>query len=170
MIITRENYMDAGYDVFRKFSTPLAVAAAGGVEDFGCLTLGWGMMGTIWGYPAPALTIYVSPARQTFEYLQRNDYFTVSFFPEAYHEDVMLLGQKSGRDGNKVALTRLTPRALEHGVGFAQAELTFVCRKLCAQQFDLAGTPEYMQKGLYTRIPPHYMYIGAVEDAFGEVK
>lgn len=36
---------------------------------------------------------------------------------------------KSGRDGDKVVLTSPTPKALEQGVGFKQAELTFVCKK-----------------------------------------
>ena len=167
MIITKENYLEANYDVFLKFNKQLAVVSAGSIGDFGCMTIGWGMMGNVWGHPGSALTIYVSPARQTFEYLQRNDIFTVSFFPEEYHKDVITLGTKSGRDCDKIALTSLTPKALDQGVGFEQAELTFVCRKIYARQFDIALVPAQMRDNVYTKIPPHYMYIGAIVDSFG---
>ena len=86
------------------------------------------------------------------------------------HDDALTLGRISGRDGNKIAHTRLTPVALSHGVGYKEAELTFVCRKICAQQFDFDATPPHMQQGMYSKLAPHYFYIGAVEDAFGEMK
>ena len=169
MTITKDNFLEASYDVFLKFNKQLAVVSAGSIDDFGCMTIGWGMMGNVWGHPGSALTIYVSPARQTFEYLQKNDTFTVSFFPEAYHKDVITLGTKSGRDGNKIALTSLAPKAIDRGVCFDQAELTFVCRKIYARQFDIDLVPAQMRDNVYTKIPPHWFFIGAVEDAFGTV-
>lgn len=110
------------------------------------------------------------PARYTFDYMQEKDIFTVCFFPEEYRKDVMTLGTKSGRDGDKVALTSLTPKALETGVGFEQTELTFVCRKLYGGQFELDKTPESVRSGIYSKFEPHYFYIGSIIDAFGEVK
>ena len=169
-IITKENYLDAQYDVFRKFSTQWGIVTAGSVDNFNCMTLGWGMMGNIWGHPGAALTIYVQPSRYTFDFMERNDYFTVCFLPESHRRDGEILGRVSGRDCDKVALTSLTPKALEHGVGFAEAELTFVCRKICSQQFELERTPEHMRLGMYSKLEPHYMYIGYIEDAFGEMK
>ena len=167
--ITMDNFIDAKYDVFRKFHQQLAVVTSGDIDDFRCMTIGWGAMGNVWGHPGSTLTIYVSPARHTFEYLKQKDYFTVCFFPEEYHKDVLTLGTKSGRDGDKVALTQLTPKPLENGIGFEQASLTFVCRKLYADQFKLEETPAHMRDNIYTKIPPHWFFIGAVEDAFGTV-
>lgn len=170
MIITKENFRTACYDVFQKFTDQYAIITAGDLQDFNCMTLGWGMMGNVWGHPGPALTVYVQPSRYTFEYMQKNEYFTVCFLPRAYHDDAVTLGRISGRDGDKIAHTRLTPKQLAHGVGYEEAEMTFVCRKICAQQFDFDATPEHMQKGMYAKLAPHYFYIGAVEDAFGEMK
>lgn len=169
-IITKENYLDAQYDVFRKFSTQWGIVTAGSMDDFNCMTLGWGMMGNIWGHPGAALTIYVQPSRYTFRYMERNDYFTVCFLPESHRRDAEILGTLSGRDCDKVAMTCLTPKALEQGVGFEEAELTFVCRKVCSQQFELERTPEHMRRGMYSKLEPHYMYIGYIEDAFGVMK
>ena len=168
--ITRENFIEARYDVFKKFHQQLAVVTTGNIDDFRCMTIGWGAMGNVWGHPGSTLTIYINPARYTFDYMQKNDHFTVCFFPEAYRKDVMTLGTKSGRDVDKVALTSLTPKALENGVGFEQAELTFVCKKLYADQFKLEKTPENVRNGIYAKFEPHWFYIGAIEDAFGAVE
>lgn len=168
-IINKDNYREVRYDIFKKFHEQLAVVSCGTAEDFRCMTIGWGMMGNVWAHPGSAITVYINPSRYTFEYMQEKDFFTVSFFPEAYRKDVMTLGTKSGRDCDKIALTGLTPKALEHGVGFEEAELTFVCKKIYGQQFDKGSVPQNVREGIYSKMEPHYMYIGYIEDAFGEV-
>ena len=161
------NYMDKRYDIFRLFNDRWALATAGTMDHFNTMTIAWGAMGTIWGPPhggRSTLTIYVSPARYTHQFLEENDYFTVSFFPEEYRRDLGILGSKSGRDGDKVALTNLTPVPVEHGLDFEQAEMTFVCRKIYSHQFEKDMVPEEIGEGLYSRIPPHTMFIGEIVD------
>ena len=71
------DFKDREYDVFRMFNDRWALATAGTIDDYNTMTIAWGSMGTIWGPPhggKPILTIYVSPARYTFEYLEKNDY------------------------------------------------------------------------------------------------
>lgn len=169
-IVTKDNFIEAKYDVFKKFHQQLAVLTCGDISDFRCMTIGWGAMGNLWAHPGSAITVYVNPARYTFDYMQEKDFFTVCFFSEEYRKDVMTLGTKSGRDGDKVALTTLIPKALENGVGFEQAELTFSCKKLYGGQFELDKVPEELRKGIYSKFEPHFFYIGAVVDAFGEIK
>ena len=123
------DFAEKKYDVFSMFNDRWALVTAGSLEDYNTMTIGWGSLGTIWGPPhkgKPIVTVYVSPARYTHSYLEENDYFTVSFFPEEYRKDLGILGSRSGRDGDKVALTALEPVAVEHGVDFRQAELTGV--------------------------------------------
>lgn len=161
------DFTEKSYEVFRMFNDRWALATAGSPEHYNTMTIGWGTLGTIWGPPhkgKPIVTIFVSPARYTHEYLEENDYFTVSFFPEEYRKDLALLGSRSGRDGDKVALTGLTPVPVEHGVDFAQSELTFVCRKLYAHQFEKEQVPREVADWIYTRVPPHTMFIGEVVD------
>ena len=111
------------------------------------------------------LTGIVAPARYTFSYLEKNDYFTVSFFPENCRRDLGVLGSRSGRDGDKLALTGLTPVPASHGVDFAQAELTFVCRKLYTHQFEAERTPPEVQDWIYHGdFQPHAMFIGEIVD------
>ena len=169
-IITKENFIDGQYDIFRKFNSQWAIVTAGDIEDYNCMTLSWGMMGNVWDHPGSAVTIYVQPSRYTFEYMEKNEYFTICFLPEENRRDAEILGTISGRDGDKVAKTSLHPVAMEHGVGFAESELTFVCRKICSQQFDMDKVPDFMREGMYSKVEPHYFYIGYIEDAFGVMK
>ncbi len=111
----------------------------GSIDDYNTMTIAWGETGTMWG--KPVVPVYVVPSRYTYGYMQGNDYFVVSLFPPEYREDLQVLGTKSGRDGDKVALTKLTPKPIEHGVTFEEASLTVVCRKLFRQPLDPARCP-----------------------------
>lgn len=161
------NYIEKSYDVFQMFNDRWALVTAGDINNFNTMTIAWGSMGTIWGPPhkgKPILTVYVSPARYTHSFLEQNNFFTVSFFPEEYRRDLSILGSRSGRDGDKVALTALEPVAVEHGVDFKQANLTFVCKKLYSLQFEKEQVPADVADWIYTRVPPHTMFIGEIVD------
>ena len=147
-------------DIFNVFDKKWALLTAGNKESFNTMTVSWGGMGTIWS--KPVATVYVKPIRYTWQYMEKYDFFTVSFFPEEYRNDLMIMGSKSGRDGDKTALTRLTPAALEHGVAFAQAETTLVCRKIYWQDLIRANMPPEVAERIYTPEEPHRMYIGEV--------
>ena len=61
-----------------------------------------------------------------------------------------------------MALTALTPVAVEHGVDYREAELSFVCRKLYSHQFEQEKVPKEVADWIYTRVPPHTMFIGEI--------
>ena len=161
------NYTEKSYDVFQMFNDRWALVTAGDISNFNTMTIAWGSMGTIWGPPhkgKPILTVYVSPARYTHSFLEQNNFFTVSFFSEEYRRDLSILGSRSGRDGDKVALTALEPVAVEHGVDFKQADLTFVSKKLYSHQFEKEQVPADVADWIYTRVPPHTMFVGEIVD------
>lgn len=166
--VTMENLKDVSFDVFRMFHEQTALVTAGTIDHFNTMTIGWGMLGNVWGHQ-PGITIYVSPSRYTHEFLEENEFFTITFFPEEYKNDLLMLGSVSGRDRDKVAESNLTPRQLENGIGFAEAELTFVCRKVYSHQFERDRVPARTEK-LYSRIEPHYEYIADIVDVFGETR
>lgn len=162
------DFVNNRYDVFKMFNEQWALVTAGNMQDYNTMTIGWGSLGTIWGpvnKGKQIVTVYVSPARYTYEYLEKNDYFTISFFPEQYRRDLGYLGSHSGRDGDKVAKTKLTPVGVDAGVTFQEAELTFVCKKLYADSFDGERAPEWMRNVVYKQIPAHHFYIGEIEKA-----
>lgn len=167
--VTMDNLINTKIDVFAKFNQQLAVVTAGTIDDFNAMTIGWGMMGNVWGHPGSAITIYVSPDRYTHEYLEREEYFTISFFSEKYRNDVITLGRISGRDENKINYTSLTPVEMDNGVGFKEAELTFLCKKIYEHDSEKEKMPAHMQK-IYETLTPHTEYTGYIEDVKGFIR
>ena len=157
-------YNEKAYKVFEMFSKQKALATAGNIDDYNCCTIGWGSLGNIWDRGTNIVTIYINPDRYTWKYCMEKDYFTVSFFPEEYMPDLRILGTKSGRDGDKVALTKLHPVALENGVDYEEATLTFVCRKLYQGEFEREGLADKINNGIYKDWHPHYMFVGEIID------
>ena len=157
--------MELNCDIFNLFDKQWALVTAGTLADYNTMTISWGSLGTIWS-PAnngrSIATIYVKPIRHTFNYLESNEYFTLSFFPESCRKDLLTLGTTSGRDGDKVAKTSLTPQAVEHGVTFAEASLTLVCRKIYWDDFKKERIPAEVVKTFYQTEEPHRMYIGEI--------
>lgn len=147
-------------DIFKTFRTDWALLTAGSLADFNTMTVSWGGLGTLWN--KSVATVYVRPCRHTFGYMENNEYFTVSFYPEDYKKDLAVLGKLSGRDGDKVAKTSLTPIAAENSSTFSQAKLTLVCKKLYAQDLDPSAIPQDIMEASYAVEPVHKMYIGEV--------
>lgn len=147
-------------DVFNAFHTDWALLTAGSLKDYNTMTVSWGGLGTLWN--KSVATVYVRPNRYTYQYMESNDYFTVSFYPEEYRKDLALLGKLSGRDGDKVAKTTLSPVNLGDSVTFAQARRTLLCRKLYAQDLDPKVIPQEVMDSAYVKEPVHRMYIGEV--------
>lgn len=116
------------------------------------MTISWGGMGTIWN--KPVATVYVRTSRFTHEFIDNNDYFTISFFPEEYTGILGVLGSKSGREMDKMHASGLTPVQVENGITFKEAETTFVCRKLCKQPIELRNMPEDVVNSFYKADKP----------------
>lgn len=164
------DFENMDYQVFKMFDEDWGLLTAGSIDDYNTMTIGWGSMGTLWsmnGKNRPVVNVYVKPIRHTCNYVLENDYFTVSFFPREYRKDLGILGTKSGKDCDKVALTKLTPVELEHGVTFKEASLTFVCKKLYGQSFDVDKIPEEIVERYYKEEEPHYMFVGEVVESLG---
>lgn len=149
-------------DILNVFDKQKAVLTAGTGDDFNSMLIGWGALGTLWA--RPAATVYVRESRYTKEFMDKQDIFTISFFDKKYMRDEMVLGTKSGRDGDKIAETSLTPVEIDGGVTFKEAETTLVCRKMYAQEMDLSAMPEEVQKHDYPEGDIHTVYIGEVID------
>lgn len=147
-------------DPFHTFHSQWALVTAGNKDEFNTMTISWGGLGTLWS--KPVATVYVKPIRYTYQFLEKFDYFTVSFFDEAYKKDLGVLGRLSGRDGDKVSKTCLTPIEVESGMTFKEAHTTLICKKIYKQDLDVAQMPQDIINTYYTTEEPHRMYIGEV--------
>jgi len=145
---------------FSNFAKEWALITAGTKEKFNSMTVAWGAMGTLWN--KPVIQIFIRPCRYTFQFLEENDYFTVSFYEKKYKKALGIMGTKSGRDFDKPKLAKLTPKFLEHSVTFEEASKTYVCKKLYMNEMDRGKIPEAFLDKLYKDEPVHYIIFGEV--------
>ena len=167
MELNMQNFSKAGYDVFSMFSDRWALVTAGSIHSFNTMTIGWGALGSIWGPPGNCrqiVQVFVRNNRRTADFMLENEYFTVSFFPEQYKKDLAILGSISGHDDpEKLCRTSLTPKPLGESVGFEQAELSFVCKKIYCQMLDRKLIPQDVIDRMYTQDEHmHYMFFGEI--------
>ena len=99
---------------------------AGNKTAYNMMTASWGFMGEMWG--ADSVSIMVRPQRYTMEFIDKHDYFSLSFYgkDKAIHK---VCGNMSGRDVNKTELTGLTPVFCERAPYFCEARLVIICKK-----------------------------------------
>jgi flavin reductase (DIM6/NTAB) family NADH-FMN oxidoreductase RutF len=124
--------------IFHRFEPEWLLLTSGDFSSghFNAMTISWGFMGIIWH--KPVIEVVVRPPRYTFEFMNRYDTFTVCGFPEKYKKVLSLLGSQSGRDGDKIKASGLTPAASEKIAApcFAEADLIFECQKIYWQDLD----------------------------------
>ena len=152
--------MEFTTEIFSQFDKKWALLTAGDKESFNTMTVSWGGLGTIWG--KPVATVYVRTSRSTHDFMDHNEYFTVSFYPEECKKILGVLGSKSGRDMDKIHDSGLTAKELPQSVTFEEAEVTFVCRKLFRQRLEKENMVPEVAKQFYDGDALHDMYIGEV--------
>lgn len=140
---------------------------AGNGEVCNTMTASWGGLGVLW--QTPVATCYVRPQRYTKEFLDREEYFTLTFFGEEYRKALTICGTKSGRDMDKVKECGFTIKTAQCGAPyFEQAELVIVCRKRYVQDFDPAAIPADVKKAQYPNADYHTMYIGEIVEVLSK--
>lgn len=135
------------------------LVAAGGPEKFNMMTASWGFAGEMWG--KECVQVMIRPQRYTYEFIEREDYFTVSFYGD--QKDIhKICGSKSGRDTDKAAEAGLTPIFADGTVYFEQARLVLVCKKVYTQ--DIRGE-NFIDPSCLKWYPDkdyHRMYVGEI--------
>ena len=147
---------------FTKIGKQWMLVTSGDMDKWNTMTASWGGLGVIW--KKNVAYVFVRYSRYTYEFMEKNDSFTLSFFPESYKKALSFCGANSGRDVDKAGETGLIPFSASSGsVSFMQAELVLVCRKL----YSGGIKPEdFYDPTVYDNYPTkdyHKMYIGEIE-------
>ena len=151
-------------NVFSMIGEQWMLVTAGTQSNCNTMTASWGGLGVLWN--KPVATAYIRPQRYTKQFLDENEYFTLSFFGEEYRQQLALCGRKSGRDTDKVAECGFTVLEGEGGAPyFDQAEIVLVCRKRFVQAMDPANIPEEICQSVYPDKDYHDIYIGEITEA-----
>lgn len=145
---------------FNVFDETWALLTAGDINNHNSMTISWGEMGTLWS--KSVITVYVKPVRHTYEFMNENDYFVVSFFKEEYRQALLVMGSKSGRDINKDEAAKLTPVEYKGLTIYKEATKTFICKKIYFQDIDINNVPSFAKEMYYQKEKPHRMFVGEV--------
>jgi flavin reductase (DIM6/NTAB) family NADH-FMN oxidoreductase RutF len=156
--------------IFHLFDDQWLLLACGDFskKHFNAMTISWGSMGIMWN--RPFVQVVVRPTRYTLEFMNRYDSFTVSAFDESYRDALNLLGSRSGRDGDKMVASGLTPFASQKvaSPSFAEAELVLECRKLFWQDIDPTHFVDASLEKHYPKKDYHRMFFGEVVEIRGK--
>ncbi len=141
------------------------LVTAGNPESCNTMTASWGGMGELWN--RPVVMIFVRPTRYTYEFVEREDFFTVSFFEEKHRKALHLCGSVSGRKVDKISASGLTPVLSEHGsTYFSEAKLVCECRKIYFADIDPKNFLDEKIVKHYPHNDFHRMFVGEIVNCY----
>lgn len=144
----------------KMISNDWALLSAGTKENFNTMTVSWGGIGELWG--KDVCFVFVRPQRYTFEFMEQNDFFSLSFFGGEYKKELGICGSKSGRDIDKIAETGFSPIDLQNAVGYEQAKVNIVLKKLAYQDMKPDGFIDESIMNNYANNDFHRVYVGEI--------
>ncbi len=135
---------------------------AGPPEKFNTMTASWGTLGILWNLPVAVC--FVRPTRYTWNFMEENELFTLSFFDPSHKDILNFCGSRSGSTVDKIKATGLTP-LLTHSraIGFAQSRICLECKKIYFDDLEPGHiiAPDIVRKN-YPKKDFHRMYIGEI--------
>lgn len=151
---------------FKKIGQHWMLITSGNESSFNTMTASWGGIGWLWN--KPVVYIFIRPERYTHHFIEKHDYFSLSFFDTKHKDALKICGEKSGRDCDKIKESGLSAIFTDNGTPyFKEANLVFECRKFYRSnindgEFIENTIPEkwYKNEGVHT------MFIGEIESCF----
>ena len=118
---------DMNDNVFTLVGNDFFAATAGKKDHYNSMTASGGGFGVL--FKKPVSWCVFRSDRYTLEMIQKEQTYTLSYFPDDYREQMMFLGSKSGRDSDKMKEAELisieTP---SQNMSFEKARLIFECK------------------------------------------
>ena len=148
-------------NIIKMLSEDWMLITAGNNSQFNMMTASWGGLGFL--YEKPVTYCFINPTRYTYQLMEKNDTYTLSFYTEAYRNALQYCGSNSGKDTDKVKGAGLTPITTPLGSkAFSEAWLIIECRKLVSQSLtpEAINNNELQQKWMGKQL--HKMYIGEI--------
>lgn len=143
------------------FDDRWTLITAGNEKSWNTMTASWGAFGELWN--RDVCFCFIRPQRYTYEFTEREELFTLSFFGEEYRKALAYCGRSSGRDVDKAKETGLTPKAVDGSISFEEAEMVLVCKKLAFQDIKPDGFIDpTIDAACYPAKDYHRMYIGEI--------
>ncbi len=153
---------ELNFNPFELIGKGWMLLTGGDKEKYNTMTASWGQLGVLWN--KDVMTCYIRPNRYTYEFVENGEYFTASFLGEQYREALKFCGANSGRNCNKAEKAGITPTELDGCIGFDEADMVFVCRKLYSYDMEENSfiTDDGLSEKFYGKDPYHRAYIAEI--------
>jgi flavin reductase (DIM6/NTAB) family NADH-FMN oxidoreductase RutF len=139
---------------------------AGTIKSFNMMTASWGAMGVLWD--KNVAFCFVRPTRHTFEFMNKAETYTLSFFDEQYRSVLTYCGSHSGKHVNKLAHCGITPiKGSIDDVYFAESRLVLECRKIYVADINPSAFLAQTLVDIYPEKDYHRMFIGEIVKVLG---
>lgn len=151
------------FNPFTKIGKEWALVSSGTKTKYNTMTVSWGGLGVMWG--KNTVYIFIRNSRYTKEFIDNNDFFTISFLDEAYRDALNYCGSHSGRNEDKFEAAGLTP-AFRHGIPYPdEANYVIICKKMAAVPITKETfTDDSIESKFYADGDYHTMYVGEIID------
>ena len=114
-------------NVFTLVGKDFTVITAGKEAHYNSMTASGGGLGLL--FMKPTTWCILRADRYTLEIIQKEQTYTLSYFPNEYKEQILFLGSKSGRDSEKMKEVELTSVQTPSGdMSFKEARLIIECK------------------------------------------
>jgi len=114
-------------NVFTLVGKVFPVITAGKEDHYNSMTASGGGLGML--FKKPTTWCILRADRYTLEMIQKEQTYTMSYFPSEFKEQILFLGSKSGRDSEKMKEVELTSVQTPSGdMSFKEARLIIECK------------------------------------------
>lgn len=145
---------------FEKIGKEWALVSAGSKKKANTMTISWGGVGVLWG--KNVAFIFIRDSRYTKEFIDANDFFSVSFLNEQYREALNYCGSHSGRDEDKLKNAGLNWN-YKLSIPFVdEGNLVLLCQKLSATKINEDSFLAPDIKKWYADKDMHTMYVAEI--------
>ena len=154
------------FNVFEEIGKKMLLITASDSETgrLNAMTASWGMMGILWNKPVCAL--FIRPQRFTKPLVDGSGLFSVNVLSAGHGDAYRICGTLSGRDNDKITMSKLTPFETDGVFGFEESETVLVLKKLYQDEIGEGG---FIDKGLlsnYSAKDYHAVYVCEIVAAY----
>ena len=154
-------------NVFKLIGKDWMLITASDGEKVNCMTASWGNMGVLWNNDV--CTVFIRPQRYTYEFVEKSDTLSLSFFGEKYREALGFCGRVSGRDCDKIKEAGFTSALFEKTPIICEADMVLVCKKLYADDIKEECFVSDAPMSNYANKDFHRFYICKIEKVLKKV-
>lgn len=168
MMLQRVEIQDFNLKVYDQWVNKWFVLTCGDYNegDYNAMVVAWGSFGVMW--KKPFVQVVVRPNRYTFDFMESYDTFTLCGFSNHYRKAMQLLGTRSGRNGDKIIASGLTPISSQFvtAPSFKEARMIIECKKIYSDFLNPANFLDPDIEKCYPAKDYHKVYFGEILAVF----